>query len=718
VTTGSASIAIFAQSVGGGGGLGGDVGLGIGFAGSVGGDGNGGDVDIDHTGNITTYGDGAHGIFAQSAGGTLSGGAVSVTLAGNIITEGADSNGIFAQSVGNSGGQDISIDIQSGSITGGSGTGAGIYMDGGNNNTLTNRGSISALSGTAIVGGTGNETIDNYGIITGSVDLGAVRNAFNNKVGGTFNAGATVNLEGGLLSNAGTFAPGGSGTVLTTELTGNLLQQESGIYDVDLDLTAYQPDLLNVSGDSNLAGLANINLVNTGWAKPGTQQATMLYSADDVTDSGLALLTQPSPIIDYELLLPNSTDVDIQTTIDFAPRGKGLNANQRAIGNAVNKIQLAGGSASFAPFAAALFRMPDMQSLGSAYDQMSPDTYDIYTKITSVITQQYTQTLLKRIHSIRSPLRLAGSAPQHADRDQILLAYSGSDASIGQLIGTGELTPEKATYSVWLDGFGKMGDQDEADGFNGYQYNVYGATLGLDRTFGTRFVAGIGIGYSYTDVDLDGARGNGDIDTIFGALYGSYFTRRMYVDAALSYGRQGYDNERNIVIGPLLSTVSSDHSGDTYSAFAEGGYNVDIKNWIIQPFVSLHYIYLDEESFSESGAGGLRVGSRQTDSLVSELGARITRVFRIKNSSLIPEISAAWNYDFDVDDRMITASFAGAPGTSFSVQGQDVEQHGATVGAGLTFISKVGLSASLKYHGEFRGNYQAHGFLVGLRYEF
>ncbi|MEJ2067710.1 MAG: autotransporter outer membrane beta-barrel domain-containing protein, partial [Deltaproteobacteria bacterium] len=143
-------------------------------------------------------------------------------------------------------------------------------------------------------------------------------------------------------------------------------------------------------------------------------------------------------------------------------------------------------------------------------------------------------------------------------------------------------------------------------------------------------------------------------------------------------------------------------------------------NWIIQPFVSLHYIYLDEESFRESGAGGvsLRVESRQTDSLVSELGARITRVFRIKNSSLIPEISAAWNYDFDVDDRMITASFAGAPGTSFSVRGQDVEQHGATVGAGLTFISKGGLSASLKYNGEFRENYQAHGILAGLRYEF
>jgi uncharacterized protein with beta-barrel porin domain len=761
ITHGDSAAGIFAQSIGGGGGVLGELGNDLLVLtllswqiGSAGDAGNASLVDVNLTGSIVTAGNSATGIFAQSAGGTGTAGALNVTLDGSILTgavlqagdedRGLGSIGILAQSAAanNANNGDITIAINSPDavVRGGRSqvidadrtyTGVGIQVIDGKNNTITNRGHVTTLGGVnegfaILATGSdathpgGNETVDNYGTITGNVNLGAGSNAFNNMVGGTFNAGATVNLEGGTLSNSGMFSPGGSGIVLTTDLNGNLMQVGSGTYAVDLDFGSDMVDLLNVSGTKDLAGKAYINILNAGWSTPGTQQSTFLSGAGVVIDPGLSLDFQPSAVITYDLLYPNPTDVMLSTSVDFCPPSAGLNANQTAIGNAVNAIQLAGGSASFAPFAAALFRMPDIQSLASAYDQMSPDTYDIYTKITSVITQQYTQTLLKRIHSIRSPLRLAGSAPKHADRDQILLAYNGSDASIGQLSGTGELTPEKATYGVWLDGFGKSGDQDETDGFNGYQYNVYGATLGLDRTFGTRFVAGIGIGYSYTDVGLDGARGKGDIDTICGALYGSYFTRRMYVDAALSYGRQSYDIERNIVIGPLQNTASSDHSGDTYSAFAEGGYNVGIKNWIIQPFVSLHYIYLDEESFRESGAGGvsLRVESRQTDSLVSELGARITRVFRIKNSSLIPEISAAWNYDFDVDDRMITASFAGAPGTSFSVRGQDVEQHGATVGAGLTFISKGGLSASLKYNGEFRENYQAHGILAGLRYEF
>ncbi|RPI07190.1 MAG: hypothetical protein EHM71_11165, partial [Zetaproteobacteria bacterium] len=68
-TRGSGAYGIFAQSVGGGGGLAGDIGPGIGFAGSVGGDGSAGEVKITHTGNITTHGDTSHAIFAQSAGG-------------------------------------------------------------------------------------------------------------------------------------------------------------------------------------------------------------------------------------------------------------------------------------------------------------------------------------------------------------------------------------------------------------------------------------------------------------------------------------------------------------------------------------------------------------------------------------------------------------------------------------------------------------------------
>ena len=72
-TSGAGSIAIVAQSIGGGGGLGGTGAVGedgeIGVGGRGGAAGNGGMVTVTQTGDIATSGVAAHGVLAQSIGG-------------------------------------------------------------------------------------------------------------------------------------------------------------------------------------------------------------------------------------------------------------------------------------------------------------------------------------------------------------------------------------------------------------------------------------------------------------------------------------------------------------------------------------------------------------------------------------------------------------------------------------------------------------------------
>jgi outer membrane autotransporter protein len=145
-----------------------------------------------------------------------------------------------------------------------------------------------------------------------------------------------------------------------------------------------------------------------------------------------------------------------------------------------------------------------------------------------------------------------------------------------------------------------------------------------------------------------------------------------------------------------------------------------VNKWIIGPFGSLKYAYLNEDGFTETGAGSLnlKVDRRKTDSLVSELGFRVARPFKTNSGNMIPELTAALNYDFDIDDRVITASFSGSPDATFSMKGQKVERYGATVGVGLTFIHDKGFSTTLKYSGEFREKYQSHGVMGQLRFSF
>ena len=263
-TLGNGANGIFAQSIGGGGGVAGSLGDDLpilnvqNFAGSVGGTGSGNIVHVTQSGNITTLGDAADGVFAQSAGGQQVGKAVTVTLAkGNILAYGAESNGIFAQSTGLGGRDNITVNIDNvdSIVMGGTGTGAGVRFADGVVNTLNNHGLVYAaggIAGTAIVGGAGQEIINNYGRVNGSVDLGGGANVFDNKTGALFESGTQVNVgAAGTFNNSGTLSVGGGGAIGTTTVTGNFTQSGAPKWLVDIGNIGVS-DTLAVSGHAQL----------------------------------------------------------------------------------------------------------------------------------------------------------------------------------------------------------------------------------------------------------------------------------------------------------------------------------------------------------------------------------------------------------------------------------------------------------------------------------
>ncbi len=288
-TQGEFAHGILAQSIGGGGGVAGVsdhrhlqvlvdmatfvrdgvfliTGLegGFDFAGSSGGIGSAGSVRVDQSGTITTLGHASHGIVGQSAAGEGVAGAVEVIVAADIMADGLDSHGVLAQSAGNLGRGDISVSIGSSNVQGGSGNGSAVRLDGGAFNTVTNHGRLSALSGTAIIGSNGNDIVDNYGTVVGSVDLGTGGNAFNNYPDAIFDSGITVNLGADqTLSNAGSLSPGGLAAVLGTTLTGDFEQSASGALEIEIGgLTQESFDVLTVTGAATIDGSLEVALVD------------------------------------------------------------------------------------------------------------------------------------------------------------------------------------------------------------------------------------------------------------------------------------------------------------------------------------------------------------------------------------------------------------------------------------------------------------------------
>ena len=319
----------------------------------------------------TTLGTGP---FAGTVGGTGTGGVVDVTTSANILTTGQNSISIFAESVGASGTNTITIDVLSGIVLGGAGSGHAVSIVGGLNNTLTNSGTLTTVAGVlgmTITGGVAANSIINNTLIDGSVDLAGGANAFDNKSTGIFNSGVTVFLgAGNLLTNEGLISPGAYLNVMTTNETGNFLQTATGVYGLDLDFLNSLSDRINVTGTASATGIVNVNIMDPGLALPGSHDTVILSAAGTVTNhAGLALKSVPTAVAKYSLTYPNPDDIVLHYDINFSPAG--LTINEHSVGNAVNAIQLGRNSPNFVPIAAALFYQPDAASLGRVYDSLS-----------------------------------------------------------------------------------------------------------------------------------------------------------------------------------------------------------------------------------------------------------------------------------------------------------------------------------------------------------
>jgi hypothetical protein len=315
-------------------------------------------VVIANTGNITTTGAGSDGIFAVSPAGS-----VQIVSTGDILATGVDSAAIRA------GGYTGNLVVNSGTLVGGTSCAcsrAGVFMYSNGDNELINRGSISALSGLAIYAATlsGTNTVHNFGTITGDVTLDGP-SVFNNHFGALFNSGQLV--QAGVVTNEGTIAPGGRGFITQTLLSDQFVQTGTGTFAVDINGQG-SSDQIAVSDTAQLAGKVAVNVLSL--PAPGPMRYVILTAPGGVTDNGLGLST--SPALHATLLYPDPNTVELGIAVDFT--ASGLNRNQISISNNLNSAFTAGGG-GLSPVLLGLLNTDNLQGYKAALDQLLPAIY-------------------------------------------------------------------------------------------------------------------------------------------------------------------------------------------------------------------------------------------------------------------------------------------------------------------------------------------------------
>jgi len=314
-------------------------------------------------------------------------------------------------------------------------------------------------------------------------------------------------------------------------------------------------------------------------------------------------------------------------------------------------------------------------------------------------------------------------------------ARAGNKSATGGAAGAdgGLFAGGQDRLGVFVNGTISSGDKDATINEDGFDFDGWGITAGVDYRFRTDLVAGLAIGYNKNDTDIDNDGGSLDTDGYSISLYGTYFHREsLYVDGVLTYGSNDYDQKRNIRyrIGDeaVNQTAAADYDGDQWSGAVGVGYDIPRGPWTLGPVARLQYVSADLDGYSErmsdpSGAGGgwpTRVDGTDQESFTSTIGGNLSRAIGTKWGVALPQMHLSWVHEFIDDAVEVDGSFIQDPTQGvFSIRSDKPDSDYFNARLGVSVQLARGNSGFLYYNKVFGyRDLDVDTLGVGVRLEF
>jgi len=584
-------------------------------------------------------------------------------------------------------------------------TSSGIAIDAGTGNDLVSLRDGSSVTGSVLLG-EGDDTLELRGtpIINGIIDPGTGDNWLS-----LVGAGACDRVFDGytLVSKTGdgTFTVSGLNPLTTFNINQGTVRVNSDYQFTDAGLfyTTVLSDgtsgKFEIIGSGELAGGLQVGKQDDFYSRAMTYD---IITADTLTGEFNAVNIPEST----SLLIFSMQQTPESIQISATPQSFGSVATtyvDQQIGEYLNKI--APDAEGDLAEVLKTFQRLSPGEFKTAFNSMNPSLYTGASATGHTIIHQSIQPITSQLRSQR--VSSSQSSDAFVSRPGVLL----SQTDIGDYpLNMNNQHAQNSALGIWAKGFGQWGDQNGEAGYSGFGFTTYGMAMGLDYLIHNHCRVGISIGESSTDQGFDLSFAKGNVDSLFKSIYLNLFSDQFHLESIFTWGSHSFENSRNVLVGEIQREARSSHEGRLYSSYLGMGYDFTQSRWQLSPFGNIQYTIIGEDGFEETGADSLNliIEDRTTEALVSQLGLSVSTSFKTPRYDLVPKLSLAGIYDFDIDDRAITAGFAGAADETFSIKDQDMDQFGFAVEAELSGIHESGFATSLSYGGEFRNSFKSH----------
>jgi outer membrane autotransporter protein len=532
--------------------------------------------------------------------------------------------------------------------------------------------------------------------------------------GGILSGTGIIDAPYGFYHSSGTIKPGNSIGTLT--LNGDYYQESQAKLQIEIASPASN-DLLAINGSADLNGI--LETIWTGGYTPAikTRFGTILTASSGITGRFSRLLTNITPTILFKPQYDIPAQVYLMVERDYINDNllRYLTSNQKSIGSLLNSV---GNNATgdLDTVLSKLDALPSYSQAAYALDQLAPRGSEAQYNMGISASTFQSNNIADRLSDLRygvqgisvSGLSLRqGAAP-------VLLASAGSNLT--HMIPSGM----NDRWGFFIKGDAVMGNQKDTSDYLGYNFTTAGITLGSDYRFTKNFIAGVMVGMSSSQGNIDNNGSKVKIDNYSLGAYGTYYQKEFFIDGQVSYGIANYDNTRRIIFPGLDRTALSRPSGNQLNAYGGIGHDFKMKQWMITPALSLQYIKLGIDSYTERRAGAINLDmdKQNIESIQGNIGAKLSYAWQTNKMLVMPNLRASYGYEFARNSQSVTGQLAQGS-SSFSVETASPNRNFLSLGTGITVTTKNALSLYMSYGAQIGdSNYVGQSVNAGMRWEF
>jgi outer membrane autotransporter protein len=292
-------------------------------------------------------------------------------------------------------------------------------------------------------------------------------------------------------------------------------------------------------------------------------------------------------------------------------------------------------------------------------------------------------------------------------------------------VATGEGSNDMA---VWGQAFGGKAQQSLRDNVSGYRSTYNGLLLGADKMVHQDWRVGGLLSYANNSVtQSDDNTGSSAHVNSYGLMgYAGYSNERWYLDLTAGAVKHRYSTVRAIDFRDFSGTANGSFNGVQYVTAVQGGMPIKLDSlWqrtTLTPIAKLSYSTLRQNGYTESGGNGaaLIVNAVNSNSLKSELGAKIERVFTTSYGEVAPAVQLGWRHEFHDNALQTVSSFAAdsSGATSFTTTGSTPLRDTGVLALSTTLTRSDNLTLTARYTLETARGYNAQTADLRLRYQF